>query len=195
MRVLPAVAMALLLPVLVLVTLRPAIAADGHPFAPAPTLLPAPAMSFVDGSGHRLGLEAFAGKLVLLTLWATWCPPCVEEMPALDRLEARLGGAGFQVVAVSVDRGGRETVQPFLQRHALDHLAVYLDPDGAALRAWDTNSLPTSVLIDPDGRVLGRIEGEADWNAPEALALIQHFLTRPAPTPPPRHGGVINTSG
>ncbi len=192
MRVLRAVAMALLLPGLLIS--MPAAADDAHPFAPAPSLLPAPAMSFVDGTGRRLGLNAFAGKLVLLNLWATWCPPCVAEMPALDRLAARFGGDDFDVVAVAMDHGGRRTVEPFLQRHGLDHLALYLDPEAAALRAWNTNSLPTSVLIDQDGRVLGRIEGEADWDSPEAQALIRHFLVRPAPTAPSRQG-VIKTSG
>jgi thiol-disulfide isomerase/thioredoxin len=172
----------------------PAAAADAHPFAPAPTLEPAPGMSFTDGAGRRLGLEAFSGTLVLLNLWATWCPPCVEEMPALDRLEAEFGGDGFQVVAVSVDRGGRATVEPFLRRHGLDHLALYLDPDAAALNAWGSHSLPTSVLIDRQGRVLGRIEGAADWDSPEARTLIRRFLARPAPTPSRPQGDLIRTS-
>ncbi len=192
MRVLRAVAMALLL--LALSISGDSAAAESHPFDPAPSLLPAPPMTFLDGTGQRLGLEAFAGKLVLLNLWATWCPPCVDEMPALDHLEATFGGDSFEVVAVSMDRGGRQTVEPFLQRHHLSHLALYLDPTAAALGAWSSNSLPTSVLIAPDGRVLGRIEGEADWESPEILALIRHYLAKPASRPSESYG-LIKTSG
>ena len=189
MRVLRATAMALLL------LLTPAAAEVAVPpgFAPDPSPAPAPESAFLDGDGNRVGLGDFQGKVVLLNLWATWCPPCVSEMPSLDRLQARLGGEDFQVVAVSEDTGGRAVVAPFFARHGLDHLSVYLDPDAALPGLWGSSGLPTSILIDREGRVLGRMEGAADWDSPAALSLIRHVLGQ-SKEPMERARGVINTS-
>jgi hypothetical protein len=111
-----------------------------------------------------------------------------------------MGGAEFQVVALSVDRGGRGVVEPFLARLGLSHLGTYLDPQGKALSGWSVGGLPTSVLIDRRGQAVGRIEGAAAWDSPEALRLIQRALGPSAPGPArpgPARGttGVINTSG
>ncbi len=136
----------------------------------------APQISFSDGAGTSLSLEDFRGRVVLVNLWATWCAPCVREMPSLDRLQARLGGADFQVVALSIDRDGAAAIEPFYAAHGISHLPVYVDPRGAAPRALRALGLPTSVLIDRDGRLLARYEGAAEWDSPEAVALIQRYL-------------------
>ncbi|HZH25680.1 MAG TPA: TlpA disulfide reductase family protein [Azospirillaceae bacterium] len=139
---------------------------------------PVPELSFKDGEGRTVGLADFRGQAVLLNLWATWCVPCVREMPALDRLQALAGGQGVHVVALSLDRGGLDQVRPFYARHGLVNLGIYLDPGGDAMRAFQPRGLPTSILIDPDGREVGRVEGEFAWDGPEALDLVRRAAGR-----------------
>lgn len=139
----------------------------------------APEISFTDADGRPLTLADFNGRVVLLNYWATWCAPCVEEMPALDRLQAKLGGEQFAVVAISVDRQGWPLVQPFLEKLAIKNLATYLDRSGASMRAFQVRGLPTTMLIDRDGREAGRLEGMADWASDDAENLIRHYMSAP----------------
>ena len=138
--------------------------------------MPAPEATMTDGDGNPLDLKAFAGRVVLLNFWATWCAPCVREMPSLDRLQAALGGQGLAVVPVSRDRGGRDVVTAFYQRLELENLEVYLDPKGQFSRAFGVRGLPTTVLIDGQGLVIGELRGDAEWDGPDAVALIHHYL-------------------
>jgi thiol-disulfide isomerase/thioredoxin len=172
----------------------PAAAEDAAPppftggigkFTPPPSPVPAPAASFTTLDGAPAQLADFHGKVVLVNLWATWCAPCVEEMPSLDRLQAKLGGAEFTVLALSSDRAGASVVRPFLEKTGTTHVAVYLDPKGTATRLFKPRGLPTTILIGRDGGELGRIEGEAHWDSPEALALIRWALDRPKPAAQP----------
>ena len=121
-----------------------------------------PALSITDGTGRPFDLSSFRGRVVLLNLWATWCGPCVREMPALDRLQAELGGAGFAVVALSLDRKGREVVEPFFGRLGLDHLDMYFASARATV-ALGARGLPTTFLIDHRGRLVGSLMGPAEW--------------------------------
>ncbi len=140
--------------------------------------VPAPQESFTDGSGRPVTLEAFRGQVVLLNFWATWCAPCVWEMPTLNKVQARLRGEGLAVVTVSVDRKGHAVVKPFLKRHGLVHLKAYLDPGYNLMRQFGQSGLPTTALIDAQGRVVGMMMGAAEWDSPEAVALIRHYLRR-----------------
>jgi thiol-disulfide isomerase/thioredoxin len=137
---------------------------------------PVPEAAFTDAKGARLDLSAFRGKVVLVNFWATWCLPCRREMPSLDRLEKRLGGARFAVVALSGDRTGNAVVKPFFDEIRLKNLAIYLDRGGDAQRAFGVVQLPTSILIDRQGREVGRLAGPAEWDSSEAVALIRHFM-------------------
>jgi thiol-disulfide isomerase/thioredoxin len=137
---------------------------------------PAPGIGFTDTAEKPLSLADFKGKVVLLNYWATWCAPCVEEMPSLERLHSRLGGPDFAVLAISVDRQGLSIVEPFLQRIGLKQLPIYLDRSGASMRAFAVRGLPTTMLIDRDGNDVGRLEGMADWDSPAAEALIRHYI-------------------
>lgn len=128
----------------------------------------------LDGSPRPI--SSFHGKVVLLNYWATWCAPCIEEMPSLDRLQAKLGGGAFEVVAVSIDRQGRKAVEPFVERLGLKHLTILLDPKGATSRALGLRGLPTTLVMDREGRELGRLEGEAQWDSDAAEALIRHYI-------------------
>jgi thiol-disulfide isomerase/thioredoxin len=131
--------------------------------------------SLADFAGHPASLADFAGRVVLVNLWATWCTPCVQEMPSLDRLQASVGGADFQVVALSVDRGGVAVVAPFLERLGLRALTPYLDTEGMALKALAAPGLPTTILIDRQGREVGRMLGRTEWDSPEIRQIIDEF--------------------
>jgi thiol-disulfide isomerase/thioredoxin len=138
--------------------------------------VPAPQTGFLDADGQEITLAAFEGKVVLLNFWATWCAPCVREMPTLDRLQDKLGLEGLEVLAVSEDRGGLAVVAPFFEQLGLQHLKIYLDPQGALSRKFGLDGLPTTLLIDAQGRLVGGLEGPAEWDSEEALALIRFYL-------------------
>jgi len=140
--------------------------------------VPAPQTAFKDSSGKALSLAAFKGRVVLLNFWATWCAPCVREMPTLDSLQARLGDQGLAVVAVSEDTGGLAVVSPFFKQYRLGNLEIYLDPTGDLSRSFGLKGLPTTLLIDAEGHVVGGLEGPAEWDSPDARSLIHYYLKR-----------------
>jgi thiol-disulfide isomerase/thioredoxin len=136
---------------------------------------PAPSVGFADAEGKSFRLSDFAGKLVLVNLWATWCMPCRHEMPSLERLQTRLGDK-IAILAISEDTGGSKAVAPFVAKLGLKAVKIYLDPESAVGSAFKVDGLPTSFLLDRQGRVLGRVEGEAEWDSPKMLAIIEPFL-------------------
>ncbi len=140
---------------------------------------PASATPFTRADGQVTTLAAFQGRVVLLNFWATWCAPCIREMPSLDRLQARLKGEGLDVVAVSEDFAGMDLVGPFFERLKLENLAIFLDSDGALGKVFGIVGLPTTLLIDREGRLVGGLEGPAEWDSDEAVALIRHYLQHP----------------
>jgi thiol-disulfide isomerase/thioredoxin len=142
---------------------------------------PAPAFSFTDAEGKEHGAADFAGRGLVVNLWATWCPPCVAEMPALDRAQAALAEEGVRVLALSSDREGRAKVEPFFRDRGIRHLGLWLDPRGAAQRALGARGLPTTVVIDRKGQERARLEGPAEWDKPEMLAAIRRLVGPPPP--------------
>lgn len=139
---------------------------------------PVPELQFTDEAGRALSLAQFRGKVILLNVWATWCPPCRREMPSLDRLQARLGGPDFEVVALSIDQGNDALffVQEFFLEIGVKHLRIYLDRTGGAARTVGALGLPVTLLVDRQGMELGRLVGPAEWDGPEAVALVQKYL-------------------
>lgn len=146
---------------------------------PAPR--PVPEIRFLDADGKPLTLANFRGKVVLLNVWATWCPPCRKEMPSLDRLQAKLGGADFEVVALSIDRGGIFVVQEFFKEADVEALAFYIDPSVEVMSRLGIVGLPTTLLIDRSGREIGRWVGPAEWDQPEVVQFIRSHLASPRP--------------
>ncbi len=140
---------------------------------------PLPAFTFTDGNGRERRLSDWKGRVVLLNLWATWCAPCKVEMPSLDRLQARLGGPDFQVVPISLDWSGPDKPRQFLKANKLDNLALYLDSSKTVLRAVGALGLPTTVLIDREGREIARLAGAAEWDSPEVVAMIRELMAEP----------------
>ncbi|WP_265516478.1 TlpA family protein disulfide reductase [Nitratireductor luteus] len=137
---------------------------------------PLPEVSFTDAAGEPVTLQNWRGKVVLLNIWATWCAPCREEMPTLDRLQRRLGGDRFEVVALSVDRAGVDVVRKFFDEIGIKHLAIFIDQDMSLLRELAIYGLPATLLIDPDGHEIGRLAGPAEWDAPEMISSFQDIL-------------------
>jgi thiol-disulfide isomerase/thioredoxin len=156
----------------------PALAGSFADFTVNAAPSPAPEVGFTL-DGRPMSLADFRGRVVLVNFWATWCGPCVAEMPSLDRLEAELGGKDFTVLTLSEDRNPA-VIAPFYEKHGLRRLKRYHDPSGALSRAFGIRGLPTTVLIDRRGREVGRIEGPAEWDSPAALALIRHFIGQEA---------------
>jgi thiol-disulfide isomerase/thioredoxin len=135
--------------------------------------LDVPAIEFVDGDGATKSLADFKGKVVLLNIWASWCVPCREEMPALDKLETELGDKHFAVVAVNIDKGGPDKARAFLAETGATHLPLYTEPSSKLFAALKAVGMPTTLVLDRDGREIGRLVGPADWSSPEAKRVIE----------------------
>lgn len=131
----------------------------------------APDVAFTDQMGARHALSTFRGRFVLLNLWATWCAPCVAELPALSRLAAF--APGLRVLPVNMDRGTVDAAG-FLKSHHVK-LPVFRDSDVVMLRSFKAYGLPMTVLIDPQGKIVARAEGPADWDSPEAVAYFKRI--------------------
>ncbi len=133
---------------------------------------------FIDSEGETRTLADWRGKLLLVNIWATWCAPCKEEMPALSNLQAKLGGDDFAVLPISVDRAGLEKSGAFLKDIGADNLPLLLEQSGRLNQTLDVMGLPATLIIDAQGREVARMIGPAEWDAPEAIARLQDFMAR-----------------
>jgi thiol-disulfide isomerase/thioredoxin len=134
---------------------------------------PAPASPFNTPDGGKIGLANFHGTPLLVNLWASWCAPCVKELPTLDRLSRMPGtGGALKVIAISQDMGPHASVVAFLKSHGVTSLAAYQDPKMALSGALGAEVLPTSILFDAKGREVWRYVGDLDWNSGEAAKLL-----------------------
>ena len=133
---------------------------------------PAPKTAFTDENLASTTIDAFKGKMVILNFWATWCAPCIQEMPTLERLAARLPTEKFAVIAVSQDRGGASIAKTFLDRIGVRSLPLYFDPNRRLSRDLGVRGLPTTVVIARDGTVVGKLEGVAEWDAKNVVAYL-----------------------
>ena len=133
---------------------------------------PAPDKSFHDPAGNAISLAAFRGRPLLVNLWASWCAPCVKELPTLDRLARAAGPDGLQVIAISQDSAPPASVVAFLETHRIATLAPYHDPKMAMSGALDAEILPTSILYDAEGKEVWRYVGDLDWTSAEAAKLL-----------------------
>jgi len=138
--------------------------------------------AFRDRYGNRVTLAEHAGKVVLLNVWATWCPPCREEMPALDRRAGAMEGPELEVIALSTDRAGVERVEKFFGDILIENLEVMHDRSGDVARQAGVLGLPVTLILDREGREIARMIGDAEWDSPEAQALLGRVIeiTRPA---------------
>ncbi|MBM6595491.1 thiol:disulfide interchange protein TlpA [Microvirga pudoricolor] len=141
-----------------------------------------PEVSFLDPEGKPVTLADLKGKAVLVNLWATWCVPCRQEMPALDKLQTELGGSDFAVVAVNVDTRNAEKPKAWLQENGIRNLAYYSDPTGKILQVLQKSGhvvgLPTTLLVDASGCEVALLKGPAEWASPDAVAFMRAALGR-----------------
>ena len=137
---------------------------------------PVPTVDFVDGNGQPMTNRDFHGRIVLLNIWATWCAPCRKEMPTLDRLEQKLGGPNFEVVALSIDHQGRGVVASFYRELGVKALRIYLDSSAKAIGPLGVVGLPTTLLIDRNGDEIGRKIGPAQWDSAENVKVIRRYI-------------------
>ena len=139
---------------------------------------PVPRAPVVRNGRAVLDLGRLRGEVLLVNVWATWCAPCRWEMPTLDRLQARMGGDGLEVVAVSIDEGGTAAVEPYYADVGIENLDVYVDPEGDLVDALGPTALPQSYVVDRTGRVVGYVKGAADWDSEAARALLRYYIDR-----------------
>jgi thiol-disulfide isomerase/thioredoxin len=142
-----------------------------------------PDMTFRDSSGAERSLSEWRGRTVLFNLWATWCVPCRKEMPALDQLQAKLGGADFEVVAVNIDTRDPDKPRAWLKEVGIERLAFYGDPAAKVFqdlkqvgKAW---GMPTTILVDAAGCEIGTLAGPAEWASEDSIKLVSAALGRP----------------
>lgn len=143
---------------------------------------PPPVIAFTDAAGQPMSLADFKGKTILVNLWATWCVPCRQEMPALDKLQSELGGNDFQVVAINVDTRNPDKPKAWLQDNGIRNLAYYADPAGKLLQVLQKSGhvvgLPTTLVVDASGCEIAQLKGPAEWASPDALAFMRTALGR-----------------
>lgn len=167
---------------------------DGKPHAPINTADPSaprldkfithaapkdlPVINVQAANGEALHLGETIDRLSIVNFWATWCAPCRKEMPQLDALAARYQNKGVAVITLSVDRGGAGKGEKFLNELGVKHVQRLYDPSYKSARAVALIGLPTTLLINAQGQEIGRLAGEADWDAPDVHALIDYYLEK-----------------
>ena len=145
--------------------------------APVKPGAPAPNFTFPTLDGKMVSLSDYNGKVVFLNIWATWCPPCREEMPSMEKLYKELKGQEFEILAVSIDASGATAVRPFMKEHGLSFPAL-LDTGGTIRGLYGMTGVPETYVIDKEGVVKQRIIGPRDWAAPEAIRLFRGLVEK-----------------
>jgi peroxiredoxin len=147
----------------------------GHVFVKLPEPLPAPDIAFKDAGGKTRGLVEFRGKLLILYVWATWCPVCTIDMPNLDRLQAKLNSRSIAIIPLSIDRGESQIIHSYYKKHGFRFLEIYRDQDSLLAAVMGVRGTPTAFLINPLGLVIGISEGAANWDAPEVARALEEI--------------------
>ena len=137
---------------------------------------PASTASFVTEEGGEATLADYKGKYVLLNLWATWCAPCRKEMPMLSELQRELGGDSFEVLTLATGRNAPPAMKKFFKDIGVDNLPLHRDPKQAVAREMGVFGLPVSVILDPQGQEIARLQGDADWSSASAKAILAALI-------------------
>jgi thiol-disulfide isomerase/thioredoxin len=136
---------------------------------------PAPNLDFIDATGKKLSLASYRGSGLIVNIWATWCGPCVAELPTFAAISQSLAHNKILILPISVDLEGRKIVQPFYASHGITTLPILLDPDGSATDVLNADGIPVSIIINPQGQLVARLNGSANWNSPATLALVRQL--------------------
>ena len=137
---------------------------------------PAPEIIVNGMNGSPLKLSDLKGKVVFLNFWATWCPPCREEIPSMVNLNKAMIGKPFQMVAVSIDEGGKPAIESFFQTSGFSGLPAYTDPDGRAARAYGITGVPETFVINKNGIIVKKVIGPLAWDSPDVAAFLEGLL-------------------
>ena len=137
---------------------------------------PVPETKFLNAASEAITLKSFEGKALLVNFWATWCTPCVREMPDLNKLADEFGGDNFEVVAIASGQQVGKNPDVFLKEKGLDALSLYQDPHASLMSLFDTQTLPTTLIVDKQGRIRGGVRGAIDWNSQAARAAIAYLM-------------------
>jgi peroxiredoxin len=140
---------------------------------------PAPATPFYTADGAPRTLGDYRGKNLLVNLWATWCMPCVRELPSLSALAGKIGAEGFTFLPISSDIGGAPRVEAFFKQHGITNLPVLIDKDMALMQAFGARGLPSTYVINAKGMIVGLEEGGMNWNAPDIVAGLRALVAAP----------------
>lgn len=138
--------------------------------------IPATSAIFHDEHGNEISFSDFKGKVILVNFWATWCAPCIKEMPDLNELQKSIGGENFEVVLISENLDGIESSLQFLKDNKITNLNTFIDVNRNVARTLKANALPTSFIINADGFEVGKLIGPAEWNSGDAKALINYII-------------------
>jgi thiol-disulfide isomerase/thioredoxin len=133
-------------------------------------------VAFISEDGLEMTLADYNGKFVVLNFWATWCAPCRKEMPHLSALQTQLGGDDFEVVTIATGRNPLPAMQRFLDEIGVDNMPLHVDPRQTLARNMGVLGLPVTVIVDPEGMELGRMQGDADWSSENAIAILQTLM-------------------
>lgn len=136
---------------------------------------PAPDITVKSINNESLTLSSLKGKVVLLNFWATWCPPCREEIPSMMKLNSAMAGKPFQMVAISIDEGGKKAVDDFFKESRFS-LPTYLDPETAAAKVYGITGVPETFIIDKQGIIVKKVIGPMDWSSSEALSFLEGLM-------------------
>lgn len=145
--------------------------------AAAPDSSPAPDLALNRLEGGNVHLSDYKGKWVLLNFWATWCPPCVEEMPSMEDFSKKFKSKNMVVLGVSVDRGNPDKVKKFVKQHGIT-FEIFHDPESSASNKYGVNSLPSTFVINPKGMIVSQAEGMREWNDPEIVTYFDDLMKR-----------------
>lgn len=135
----------------------------------------APDFSLPDLDGRMISLSAYKGRVVIVNIWATWCPPCVAEIPSLEKLYKMFKDEGLELLAVSVDEGGKRAIERFIKNKNIS-FPVLLDPDGRVAGLYRTRGVPESFIVKKDGTIDNKIEGAINWTSPKIIDYFQKLL-------------------
>ncbi|MEJ2731471.1 MAG: TlpA disulfide reductase family protein [Deltaproteobacteria bacterium] len=144
-------------------------------FSPLETGRPAPNFTLPGLDGKMISLSDYRGHVVLVNIWATWCPPCVGEMPSMEKLYRALKGENFEILAVSIDALGKKAVAPFMKKYNLSFPAL-MDPDGTIKTLFQTTGVPESFIINQEGILIEKVIGPKDWATPQMVGFFRNLL-------------------
>ena len=173
---------------IVLAIVTPGTAAAAGKLAPG-TGAPAPPLTLRDLEGREVRLETFRGRAVVVNFWATWCAPCVAEMPSLGRMREKLAESGVEVIGVNLQENAAR-IRPFAEKLGLA-FPIVRDHDGSASKRWGARVFPTTFVVGPDQRIALVAVGEIDWDDLEVQARVRAVLGRPGATPPSRRAEML----